>query len=310
MEKVIIGMDLGGTKVSVALFDAGGSILEKEKVELGGANGEEVGDIIQILAGEFREKARAKKMEVKGIGICVPGIAYQNGHVWAPNISGWEDYPLKEELESYFSGSLPVFIDNDRACHMLGEQWQGVAQGCQDAVFLVVGTGIGAGIFSAGQMIRGSHDIAGAIGWMGLNPNYQQVYQERGCFESHASGFGITKRLLQLIHTGEKSMLEDKMVITTEDVFEAYSKEDPLAVKVINEAILYWGMAVANLVSLLNPEKIIFGGGVFGPAAILLNKIYDEAMRWSQPISIRQVKLEISKLQGDAGLYGAARLVK
>ena len=96
--------------------------------------------------------------------------------------------------------------------------------------------------------------------------------------------------------------------LTAKDIFAAYDSNDKLAVAVINHAIEYWGMAVANLVSLFNPEKIIFGGGVFGPALKFLDAIYDEAKKWGQPISMQQVKLEAAALGNDAGLYGAGFL--
>jgi glucokinase len=91
-------------------------------------------------------------------------------------------------------------------------------------------------------------------------------------------------------------------------VFAAYDRGDVVAKEVVGQAIEFWGMAVANLVSLFNPEKIIFGGGVFGPGAKLLGDIYSEAKKWAQPISIKQVRLQASKLGGDAGLYGAGCL--
>lgn len=96
--------------------------------------------------------------------------------------------------------------------------------------------------------------------------------------------------------------------LTAKDIFAAYEVDDKLAVAVIKQAIEYWGMAVANLVSLFNPEKIIFGGGVFGPASKFLNDIFKEALKWGQPISMQQVKLEVSALGSDAGLYGAGYL--
>ena len=96
--------------------------------------------------------------------------------------------------------------------------------------------------------------------------------------------------------------------MTAKDIFEAYESNDKLAVAVIDNAIEYWGMAVANLVSIFNPGKIIFGGGVFGPALKFLDAIYEEAKKWAQPISMQQVKLEAAGLGNDAGLYGAGYL--
>ena len=96
--------------------------------------------------------------------------------------------------------------------------------------------------------------------------------------------------------------------MTTSDIFKAFNEGNPIAKKVIDQAIRFWGKASANLVSLFNPEIIIFGGGVFGPATQFLDDIYLEAKKWAQPISINKVKFEPSKLGGDAGLFGAGFL--
>ncbi|MFR1085003.1 MAG: ROK family protein [Bacteroides cellulosilyticus] len=96
--------------------------------------------------------------------------------------------------------------------------------------------------------------------------------------------------------------------ISAYDVFSAYNEEDPIAVSVLHKAIEMWGMASANFVSLLNPQKIIWGGGVFGPAGIFIDDIYKEACKWAQPLSIKQVEFVASQLSGNAGLIGAAFL--
>ncbi len=304
-----VGLDLGGTKISAALFNESGDTLFKKKTGLNGVQGNEVGIKIISLLDEIMQEAKQLDHQPNGIGICVPGIAHRSGEVWAPNIKGWEHYPLKEEVESYFKNEIPAFIESDRACHIMAEVWKGGAKGCRDAVFLAVGTGIGAGILSDGHVIRGAHDISGAIGWMALKPTFQLHYQERGCFESHASGYGIADCAKQLLREGHKSMLQTKQQhLAAEDVFEAFEKNDAVAIQVIHEAIQFLGMASANLVSLLNPEKIIFGGGVFGPATKFIDRIYKEALKWGQPISMKQVKFEPTQLSGDAGLIGAGYL--
>lgn len=304
-----VGLDLGGTKISAALFDQSGEALFKKKTELSGSQGFEVGYKITSLLEEVFTEAQRLQHQPHNIGICVPGIAYRSGIVWAPNIKGWEQYPLKEEVETHFQNKINVFIESDRACHIMAEVWKGGAKGCRDAVFLAVGTGIGAGILSDGHVIRGSHDISGAIGWMALKTSFQLNYQERGCFESHASGYGIADCAKQLLREGHKSILQPKQhQLVAEDVFEAFEKNDAVAIQVIHEAIQFLGMASANLVSLLNPEKIIFGGGVFGPATKFISNIYTEAIKWGQPISMKQVTFESTHLGGDAGLIGAGYL--
>ncbi|RQW02232.1 ROK family protein, partial [candidate division KSB1 bacterium] len=258
--------------------------------------------------------SKSSNIEIKSIGISVPGIYYSKaGNVWAPNIPGWTDYPLLTEITAMpETKNLKVKIDSDRACYILGETWQGSARGCKDAIFIAIGTGIGAGILVDGTILRGHNDIAGAIGWMALNQSFRDEYSSCGCFEYHASGEGIAKVAREILINDHQysGVLQNKPIdqITSHDIFEAFKSRDPIATKVINECIAYWGMAVANLVSTFNPEKIIFGGGVFGPATQFLDQIKIEAERWAQPISMKQVSLEISTLGGDAGLIGAGRL--
>ena len=306
----VIALDLGGTKLAAALFNDKGDILFKTNHSLTKKQGTQVGELIFQAANELISKTN----EISAIGVCVPGIAHaKTGKVWAPNIPGWEDYPLLEELkQSVDNEKIKIKIDSDRACYILGEVWKGNARGCKDAIFLSVGTGIGAGILINNEVLRGSHDIAGAIGWMALDRPFNQKYISCGDFEYNASGEGIVKVAKEMLGSGvyNKSVLKkiNPDLLSAKDIFNAYETGDELSKKVIANTIECWGMATANLVSLFNPEKIIFGGGVFGPALKFLDEIYIEAKKWAQPISIHQVQLQASALGSDAGLYGAGLL--
>lgn len=307
----VIGLDLGGTKLSGAVFSDSGDVLLKEIYPLEKRKGKEVGALITKLVSDLMNNPSLKQNKIKAAGICVPGISYKNsGKVWAPNIPGWDDYPLLDELKSGVGKNIKIEIDSDRACYILGEKWKGAAKDVKDAVFLAVGTGIGAGIMIDEKVLRGSSDIAGAIGWLALNRPFREEYISVGCFEYNASGEGLVKVAKDYLndksYTGVSVLGNND--ITAKDIFEAYKQEDVIAVRVIKNAIGYWGMTVANLVSLFNPEIIIFGGGVFGPALQFLDDIYAEAQKWAQPISIKQVRLNGSELGSDAGLIGAGYL--
>jgi len=256
-----------------------------------------------------REAAR-RRLAARSIGICVPGIARaRTDRVWAPNIPGWEDYPLGAEIGDALSDpSMKVVVESDRAASILGEVWRGVARGCRNAIFLAVGTGIGAGILVDGRVLRGVHDIAGAAGWLALDRPFKPEYVQCGCFESRASGEGIAKVAKAKLarRKSYRGPLRANRDISAHDVFAAYEQGDALADEVLAEATEFWGMASANLVSLFNPEMIVFGGGIFGPATRFLKSIAAEARRWAQPIAIEHVKFEASQLGGDAALYGAA----
>ncbi len=310
MDNAVIGIDLGGTKISSALFSFDGTMMNRSERPLEGKGAGEVGSLIVQQVTEQLEYAGRELIQVHSTGICVPGISNRNNNtVWAPNIPGWVDYPLYSEVcQCIDDPDIPVTIESDRACYILGEMWQGCAKGCSDAVFLAVGTGIGVGIVANGTLISGHAGVAGAVGWLALKRPYRKEYDQCGNFEYYASGTGIANTARKLISEGGNSELLNTDQLTTREVFIAYDKNDPVAVSVIELAIEYWGMAVANLVSIFNPEKIIFGGGVFGPAIKLIDNIYSEAKKWAQPISIQHVGLEPTMLSGDAGLIGAGYL--
>ena len=310
----LLAIDLGGTKLALAVFSQEGDVLSEEKINLDKRKGTAVGRLIAASVAANLEKQRNKSEEIEAIGVSVPGIYHRNeGTVWAPNIGGWENYPLSEEIKSV-AGNIPVIIDSDRACYILGEWWKGVAQHCSDAIFLAVGTGIGAGILTGGKILRGANDIGGAIGWMALEHPFQRHFKDGGCFEGSASGEGIARAARKIISVKKDydGLLKKKSLdaLTAFDVFEAYENKDTVAEEVLHHCIKAWGMAVANLISLFNPQKIVFGGGVFGPAAKFIPDIKKEAMKWAQPISMQHATIETSVLGTRAGLCGAAYIAK
>lgn len=302
----ILGIDLGGTKLAVALFSETGTLISRDIVPLANRKSSDVGELIKSQLKKYILQA-----DIDSVGVSVPGISrHQTGTVWAPNIDGWEDYPLLQDMKKVAS-EIPINIDSDRACSMLGEQWQGNAKDCKDAIFLTIGTGIGAGIMTDGHLLRGSNDVAGAMGWMALLKPFESKYIPCGCFEFYASGAGIPKFAREVLASNSIDSLlriypPDE--IKAHHVFEAFEGKDPIASIIIRECISYWGMAAANLVSIFNPQKIIFGGGVFGPAAKFIDDIKAEARKWAQPVSMQQVTFEVSKLGSDAAVYGAGFL--
>lgn len=301
-----IGVDLGGTKLAAAAFSGAGELLYRESTPLGERRGPAVGGLI---VERIRQISRDHQLE--GAGVCVPGLyRASRGTVWAPNIPEWEDYPLRAELRSALGMEAGLTIDSDRAAYILGETWRGAAAGARDAIFLGVGTGIGAGILADGRVLRGHGDVAGAIGWLALDRPYALRYRNHGCFEDQASGPGLVRVARDLMEreTRYDGALRHADALDAGAIFVAHDQGDSIAGKVLDNAVELWGMAAANLVSMFNPEIIVFGGGVFGPAARFLDRIHAEAKRWAQPIAIEQVRFVASTLGGDAGLFGAGRL--
>jgi glucokinase len=310
----VIAIDLGGTKVASAVVSADGDILARGHALLGGRGGDDVASLVVQQCRVMLERAGADSdCSPTAVGVTVPGIyRTDSGTVWAPNIPAWDDYPLQSALQQALGSHRRVVIDSDRAAYILGETWRGAARGARDAIFLAVGTGIGAGILLNGRVLRGHADIAGAIGWLALDRPYVARYASCGCFEGHASGPGLVtvarERLEATPPPRSALRATDPNALTAHEIFAAAEAGDELATSVLDNAVELWGMAAANLVSLFNPETIVFGGGIFGPAVRFLDRVRAEAERWAQPIAMRQVTFVASALGGDAGLYGAARL--
>lgn len=307
-----IALDIGGTKIEGAIFSADGTRLDGFKELIGERTGDAVGALAIRICHTLMERAASHEIAVSSIGVCVPGIVHRgDGTVWAPNIPGWDNYPLRHRLAEEFGG-ISISVDSDRSCCIYGESWIGAAAGCRDAVFIAVGTGIGLGIKVDGHVLHGFGDIAGAAGWMAMEPYHNPEFDRCGCFEYYASGTGIG-------HCGRAALEKAGGIgpegfggassigeIRAENVFAAADDGNPVACGVIDKAIEMWGMGAANLISLLNPEYLIWGGGVFGPAVRYLDRIRAEAARRAQPIAMRQVKFVPSSAGINPILAGAA----
>ena len=288
----VIAIDVGATKLIAAVVDPGGRVAFRRKVL---AERGDPGRSIAQIAGSIRELAVAARdagVTVRTCGLVVPGIYHPDtGSAWAPNLWGHADIPLRAELER--QSGMPVIIDSDRVGYVLGEQWLGAARGLADVVFLAVGTGIGAGVISGDRLLRGAGDIAGAVGWFALRESWQDEYAQTGCWEAEAAGPGLARR---------------GGAISAEQVVAAARAGDSAALLAIRRAARYLGMGIANVVSLLNPEMIVLGGGLMREADLFLGDIRETMLRWAQPIAARQVRIEVTRLGEDAALLGAARI--
>jgi glucokinase len=315
------GIDVGGTKISSALFTRTGGILGKTKVPIDRSGGDRAAEQVGEALLSLDKTAARVGGRIRAVGISIPGVVYgETGTVWAPNIPGWDRYPLRDRLTpTTLKGGhapevrVPIILESDRSAYVAGEAWRGAAAGSADAVFLAVGTGIGAGILAGGKLIHGHEDIAGAVGWFGLNPEFKPLYAEMGCFEAEASGDSVGRKARELLAAGRPSMMKDIAggsvdKVTAETVAAAAREKDPLAVEVVAEAVRYLAMGIANIVSILNPEVVVLGGGLFRASDVFFEPARREFRRWTQPLAAEKVRIELSALGEDAGLFGCGKL--
>jgi glucokinase len=311
------GVDVGGTKIASALFTRAGEISAKDKIAIDKSGGDAAAGQLRDRIEALEEAARAAGGRLAAVGICVPGIASAaSGKVWAPNIPGWDQYPLLAKIKERGhvpEAHVPFVLESDRSAYVAGESWHGAAAGARDAVFLAVGTGIGAGIISGGRVIHGHEDIAGAVGWFGLNPVFKPEYASMGCFEVEASGNSVGRIAREKLERGRASSMPGLAggridAVTAEVVAEAARHGDTLALEIVAETVTYLAMGIANIVSMLNPEVVVVGGGLFQAADVFLDPVRREFKRWAQPLAARKVRIELSGLGEDAGLYGCGKL--
>lgn len=295
--QAVVALDVGGTKTACGLFLDNGETLFEHTVATLQESAESSIRRLACLIDECLAHA-PDGLAPAAAGIAVPGwVNRQHGTVWAPNVEGWDHIPLQARLSELVA--VPVVVTSDRSAYVTGEAWLGAARGLEDVVFLAVGTGIGAGILAGGRLVHGHDDLAGAVGWMALDPRFAEAYAVMGCFEAEASGNSIARKA-----AGRMSPPTD----TAAAVFRAASSGDASALELVNEIARYLGMGVANLVSTLNPQMVVLGGGLFQCAYDLIGLVRGEFVRWAQPFAAQRVRLEMTALAARAGLAGAARI--
>jgi glucokinase len=299
-EKYVIAADLGGTKLAVALVTRSGKILQCESVQVDCTSALSPVKQLTALARESMNR-KAVKGNVAAIGVAVPGLVRPNGTVWAPNLEGWSKMPLTRHLKAALK--LPVVVESDRNAAILGETWQGAAKGKRDAIVLMLGTGIGAGILSGGHLVRGAHELSGCAGWMVVSDDVQNL-------ESLAAGPAIARAAKAALARGISSLLEEipPAAINAYEVAEAARRGDMVSIEVFLEAGHVLGLAVANLISLFDPEIIVIGGGLAAASDLFLDALRKSTIEHAQPIAAKQVRVVVSRLGPNANLLGAAHL--
>jgi len=290
MRRVALAVDLGATKIAVARVEETGRITHRLRAPTPVGGGAAVVDAIAELLAQLPRAGAC------GVGVDVPGLAHPGGVVWAPNIPGWTSMPLGGMLSDRLR--LPAVVDSDRNAFVTGEAWQGSAKGRRDVVFVMVGTGIGAGIISGGRLIRGHGELSGCAGWMAVRDRYRRGYQNVGCLEYHAAGPGIARAAARVFESP----------VTVREVVKLARAGDARAIGLLAGAGHYLGLALANLVDILNPEMIVIGGGVAAAGKLLLDPARRTLRQWAQPLAVKQVTVTRSALGDRAGILGAARL--
>lgn len=313
MVKNRIGIDVGGTNVKLALVNDKGNILYSNSVPTRAEMGYEytVNNIKQAIKDLMAE---TKASNIEGIGFDFPGqIDYKNGIVrLAPNIPGWVNIPIVQIIEDEFK--IPTRIDNDVHCAALGELNFGAGKGCENFICMTVGTGIGSGIVINGKLVRGASNAAGELGHIKLQMHDGPICGcgDTGCLEAFASGPSIVAMAEDYIRGGKSTKFREMAnggQITPYIVCEAAKAGDPVAQRIFTIMGEYIGVGLASVVNLLNPEKIIIGGGVADAGEILLEPLTETLKKRAMKIAGSAVEVVPAQLGNTAGVIGASLLI-
>jgi glucokinase len=317
-EKWLIGVDLGGTTTKIAFFNFYGEILHKWEIPTDVSNeGKNITtDIAKAIDGKLDELGRAKS-SVLGIGIGAPGpVNLTTGGIYEAVNLGWRnEYPLKDLLE--VETSLPVVVDNDANCAALGEMWKGAGNGAKDIVCVTLGTGVGGGVITNGDIVHGKSGAAGEIGHItsvaagGAPCNCGKS----GCLETIASATGIVRLAIEELKKTDQqgalsSIYREMGQVTAKDIFDAAREGDNTAKRVIEDVSFHLGLALANIANILNPEKIVLGGGVSKAGSVLLDPVKESFLQYSFPRVAKSTEIALATLGNDAGVIGAAWIAK
>jgi glucokinase len=291
---IAIGIDIGGTKIAYGFVNEQGDVLANGtlKTDLTVSPAE----MTALIAAAVKELAAENNLELetlKGIGVGAPGpLDTRKGELTCPpNLRSWWGFPVAKELEALIG--LPVKLENDATAAALAEKWVGAAQDSEHFIFITISTGIGAGIFLHGKLITGSTGNAGDAGFM-------LVDQDGTPWELVASGTAITRQATELL--GRE--------VSSKEAFELAAQGDPQMSELIERVLKSIGMGCVSLINLLDPTKIVIGGGVSQVGDQLFSAVRDYVSKHALNPSGRETAIVPAALQQNAGLIGAAALVQ
>lgn len=310
--KHILATDIGGTTCKMGVFTPELELLHKWEIQTD--TSDEGGRILGNIHQSFRSEGYSPEDTI-GVGLGVPGpVDFNTGILnGAINLNWMHRKPIAAEFEA-LSG-MSTIVDNDANVAALGEQFKGAGMGHKDVVMVTLGTGVGGGVVSNSLLIHGHGGAAGEIGH--LLVDYDQRFQcncgKKGCLETVASATGM-KNLAMFYHHEHKGTRLDMAIengtVSAKMVVEAAQEGDALGLRVIDEVAQYIAIALSHISAVTNPKYFIIGGGVSRAGRILTERIEAHYRPITFPPAYENTEIVMAELGNDAGIYGAARLVK
>ena len=314
MKQWAIGIDLGGTKIEIAIVSSDGELIDRVRL----ATQKEVGPdgiIDQIAEGITQLTNKYPDKDITAIGAGVAGQMDKDtgAVVYSPNLD-WHNVPLQEALAR--KTDKPVVIANDVKAAMWGEWRYGAGKGSENIVCIFVGTGIGGGIAVNNHILHGANNTAGEVGHMTIDLHGPMCNcGNRGCFEALAGGWAIARDVQAAArHDKEAAALMLKLAegniesLNAHILADAYQQGDTLATKLINNIGEALAAGAVSIVNACGPERLIFGGGIMEGMPYLLDPIKEGVKHSALKAAVQGLQILPAALHNDSGVIGAANL--
>ena len=309
-----IGIDLGGTGIKAGVVNDKGEILSKASCPTLPERG--YAAVIRDMASLAIQVARDSGHEIgdmEAIGVGLPGIMDpRTGRIPFCTNLGWHDVPLVEEMAKYVD--VPVFVDNDATVAGLAESVAGVSAGCENSVFVTLGTGVGGGVVLGGKVFSGSHGVATEIGHMITVVDGEPcTCGNKGCFERYASATALIREGRRMCKAKPDTALAkavggDLSAINAKHVIDLAKAGDPDCAAIFDRYVEHLAIGLVNIINLYDPEVIVLGGGVSHAGQFLLDAVRAKLPSLVFYKGMPYARVELAKLTNDAGIIGAAML--
>ena len=316
MSEIFVGIDVGGTNVKIGLFDSKLKMICKTSITTEADMGPEV--VINNMAQTAEEllaEAGFSLQDIVAVGIGTPGPAkYSEGIIIrSTNMPKFKNVPICKMLNDRLGA--PVVYDNDANVACWGKYSAGAGKGVKDIVFFTLGTGIGGGIVSNGELVHGCDENGAELGHMIIYPDGRSCNcGQQGCVEAYASADSTARRATEAIEAGAESslkkVLDEKGHITSKDIYGHLANGDKLAKEITDGTAKALAITCINMLHTTEPKRIIFTGGMIAAGDVLLNRIKEFFDEYIWTLKKEMVEICFATLGEDAGIIGAAALAR
>lgn len=307
---LFVGLDVGGSSMKAGVVDDAGRVLASASLPTEPHRGQNFG--LERMCETIRQAVAAaglKMSDISAIGVATPGtMDIPAGMILdPPNLQPWQNVPVRDHVHKVFR--LPTAFQNDANAAALGEFWIGAGKDAHSMVLFTLGTGVGGGIIIGGMVIQGEHSHGAELGHMKIEMTKprQCGCGRWGCLEAYASATAVVKRTLDALETGkEPSKLRGTRDLTAHVIFDAAEAGDALAARIVEETAYYLAVGTTNMLHTIDPDMVVFGGGMIAAGDSFLNRIRKHVNELAFPVPAEKTQLCFATLGVDAGFIGAA----